>query len=184
MKRQHDTKEEFTQAKTLCRDIFEKKLRDYGTSWHIMRPKSITDQILIKAMRIRTLEEEHEAKVDEGILSEFIGIVNYAMIGLIQLQADTEEPLSNEKALKLYDCWLDKTTSLMLAKNHDYGEAWRIMLTSSYTDIILQKLYRTREIQANNGKTLISEGVDANYMDMANYALFGIIKLTNEQNVI
>lgn len=180
MKKQHDTRGEFTQAKALCRDIFEKKLKDYGTSWHIMRPKSITDQILIKAMRIRTLEETSEAKVDEGILPEFIGIVNYAMIGLIQLQTDCDESLSNEKALQLYDCWLEKTTALMMAKNHDYGEAWRIMLTSSYTDIILQKLHRTREIQANNGKTLISEGVDANYMDMANYALFGIIKLTNE----
>lgn len=172
-----DTERQFAEIKAVCRDIFEKKLFDYGTSWRIMRPESITDQIYIKAMRIRSIQEKGVAHVNEGIEPEFIGIVNYAAIGLIQLQLGAGEPFSPEEALRLYDFWLDKATSLMLDKNHDYDEAWRHMRVTSITDIILQKLLRTREIEDHNGLTKISEGIDANYMDMINYAIFALIHL-------
>ena len=155
-----NTKEQFEQVISLCRELFEKKLKDYGPSWRIMRPQSVTDQIFIKANRIRSLEIKGTSMVDEGIRPEFIAIVNYGVIGLVQLAlgfADTKE--------------------LMYAKNHDYDEAWRSMRISSYTDLILMKIYRTKQIESHGGKTLVSEGVDANYMDMINYALFGLIKL-------
>lgn len=173
-----DTASQFAEMIALCRDIFVKKLKDYGTSWRIMRPSSLTDQIYIKARRIRSIEEKGEASVNEGIEPEFIGIVNYCAIALIQLKLGTGEPIPAEEAEKLYDSAIKQSTSLMLNKNHDYDEAWRQMRVSSFTDIILQKLLRTKEIENHGGKTLISEGVDANYMDMINYSIFALIKLT------
>lgn len=177
----HDTKTEFAREIARCREIYNKKMIDYGTSWRIMRPSSLTDQIFIKARRIRSLEEKHgKSAVDEGIEPEFIGIVNYCAMALIQLNLGPGEPLQPAEALRLYDEAIEKSTSLMLNKNHDYDEAWREMRVSSFTDIILQKLFRTKEIEDHEGHTLISEGVDANYMDMINYALFALIKLTEE----
>ena len=179
-----NTNQQFDTVIAICREIFEKKLKDYGSSWRIMRPESITDQIFIKANRIRSLEIKGSSKVEEGIKPEFIAIVNYGIIGLIQLQlgfADTTD-ISDEKALELYETHINSTKELMYAKNHDYGEAWRGMRISSYTDLILTKIYRTKQIEKNDGQTLISEGIDANYMDMINYALFGLIKLEFEEN--
>lgn len=175
----HNTAEEFAAAIKICRDVFVKKLKDYGTSWRVMRPSSLTDQIYIKAKRIRNLEElgTAAAEVDEGIEPEFIGIVNYCAIALIQLRLGYGEPIPADEALKLYDGEIEAATALMNNKNHDYDEAWREMRVSSFTDIILQKLMRTKEIESHNGKTLVSEGIDANYMDMINYALFALIKL-------
>ncbi|MCM1071697.1 MAG: DUF1599 domain-containing protein [[Clostridium] fimetarium] len=175
-----NTEQEFDAAIALCRGIYEAKLRDYGPAWRLMRPTSLTDQILIKADRIRSLETKGEAKVDEGILDGFIAIVNYGIIALIQLRLgfSSGKDISAEEALSLYDEFMADTRALMLAKNHDYDEAWRKMRVSSYTDLILMKLMRTKEIEDNLGQTTISEGVDANYMDMVNYAIFGIIKLT------
>lgn len=174
------TQREFAEAIASCRTIFQKKLKDYGAAWRIMRPSSITDQILIKANRIRTLETTGTAMVDEGIQPEFIGIVNYGVVGLIQLERGAADvvDMTVEEASELYETYITKTTNLMLAKNHDYGEAWRLMRISSYTDMILSKLQRTKQIEDNDGKTLISEGIDANYMDMINYALFALIKLS------
>ena len=175
-----DTKEQFEQVIAICRDLYAKKLEDYGPSWRIMRPMSVTDQLFIKANRIRSLETKGVSMVDEGIRPEFIAIVNYGIIGLIQLAlgyADTTD-ITNEQALTLYDKYMIKTKELMYAKNHDYDEAWRSMRISSYTDLILMKIYRTKQIESHNGETLVSEGVEANYMDMVNYALFGLIKLS------
>ncbi|HIU38580.1 MAG TPA: DUF1599 domain-containing protein [Candidatus Limisoma intestinavium] len=180
---EHNTEKEFNDAIAECKEVFVKKLKDYGASWRILRPTAVTDQILIKANRIRTLETKKEAMVDEGILPEFKGIVNYGIIGLIQLElgmSDTVD-ISNEEAIRLYDRFIDQTTKLMLAKNHDYDEAWRLMRISSYTDMILSKLQRTKQIEDNDGKTLVSEGIDANYMDIINYALFALIKLSYAQ---
>ena len=178
-----DTKKEFAAEIARCREIYEKKMRDYGTSWRIMRPTSLTDQIFIKARRIRSLEEKHgKSAVEEGIEPEFIGIVNYCAMALIQLKLGAGESLEPTEALKFYDEAIEESTSLMMNKNHDYDEAWRQMRVSSFTDIILQKLLRTKEIESNDGKTLISEGVDANYMDMINYALFALIKLTEAKS--
>lgn len=174
-----NTKEQFEQVIALCRDLYTKKLKDYGPSWRIMRPMSVTDQIFIKANRIRSLETKGVSMVDEGIRPEFIAIVNYGIIGLIQLAlgyADKTD-ITNEQAIELYDKFMTQTKELMYAKNHDYDEAWRLMRISSYTDLILMKLYRTKQIESHNGQTLVSEGIDANYMDMINYALFGLIKL-------
>ncbi|MDD2436785.1 MAG: DUF1599 domain-containing protein [Massilibacteroides sp.] len=177
-----DTKQQFEQVIFLCRDLFEKKLHDYGPSWRILRPQSVTDQILIKANRIRSLETKGVSMVGEGILPEFVAIVNYGIVGLIQLSLGFSDitDISNEKALALYDKYMAKTKELMYAKNHDYDEAWRSMRVSSYTDLILMKIYRTKQIESHDGETLVSEGIDANYMDMINYALFGLIKLTFE----
>ena len=164
-----------------CRTLFAKKLHDYGAAWRIMRPASVTDQIYIKANRIRSIETKGVALVDEGIRPEFIGIVNYAIIGLIQLDlgfADAVDDMSNDEALAAYDRWAESTLQLMLRKNHDYDEAWRGMRVSSYTDLILMKIFRTKQIESLSGATLVSEGIDANYMDMMNYAVFGLIKLT------
>ncbi len=175
-----DTKEQFEQVIAICRDLYAKKLEDYGPSWRIMRPMSVTDQLFIKANRIRSLETKGVSMVDEGIRPEFIAIVNYGIIGLIQLAlgyADTTD-ITNEQALTLYDKYMTETKELMYAKNHDYDEAWRSMRISSYTDLILMKIYRTKQIESHNGETLVSEGVEANYMDMVNYALFGLIKLS------
>ena len=163
----------------ICRDLFQKKLKDYGASWRVMRPESVTDQIYIKAKRIRSLETKKETKIDEGIFSELIGIVNYGIIGLIQLEKGFSDKvdMSAEEALQLYDKFMNETKELMYAKNHDYDEAWRSMRTTSYTDLILVKILRIKEIESNRGETIISEGIDANYKDIINYALFGLIKL-------
>ena len=174
-----DTIAQFEKVIALCRDLFQKKLVDYGPSWRIMRPQSITDQIFIKANRIRSLELKGVSMVDEGIKPEFIGIVNYGVIGLIQLAkgfADTTD-MTAEEAMGLYDKYITETKELMYAKNHDYDEAWRSMRISSYTDLILMKIYRTKQIESHNGKTIVSEGIDANYMDMINYSVFGLIKI-------
>lgn len=176
----HDTNKQFDTALKMCRDLYVKKLRDYGAAWRIMRPCSVTDQIYIKATRIRSLEIKGESKVGEGILPEFVGIVNYGIIGLIQLELGHSETddMPIEKAIDMYDKYLEKTKTLMIAKNHDYDEAWRGMRINSYTDLILMKLLRTKQIEDNNGETIVSEGIDANYMDMINYSVFAIIKLT------
>jgi hypothetical protein len=177
-----DTTQQFEHVMALCRELFSKKLHDYGAAWRIMRPVSVTDQIFIKANRIRSLEIKGVSLVGEGIRPEFIAIVNYGIVGLIQLAlgaADTED-IDAEKAIELYDKYALEAKNLMLAKNHDYGEAWRSMRISSYTDLILMKLNRTKQIEDNNGNTLISEGIDANYFDMINYAVFGLIKMEFE----
>ncbi len=173
------TEKQFDQVAALCRDIFTKKMKDYGASWRILRPESVTDQIFIKANRIRSIEIKGVSKVDEGIRSELIAIVNYGIIGLIQLElgfSDSDD-LSFDKGMTLYDKYLLEAKDLMLAKNHDYDEAWRTMRMQSYTDLILQKIYRTKQIEDNKGVTLASEGIDANYFDMINYAAFGLIKI-------
>lgn len=177
------TARQYDKAISLCRDIFTKKLHDYGSSWRMLRPASVTDQILIKALRIRSLQMKGVAMVDEGILPEFIAIVNYGAIGLIQLQLglSNSPDLNAEQAVKLYDKTIAETRALMFAKNHDYDEAWRLMRVSSLDDIILQKIHRTKEIEDLGGNTLISEGVDANYQDMINYSVFAIIKLTENE---
>lgn len=175
-----DTREQFEQIMKECRALFSKKLHDYGAAWRIMRPTSLTDQIYIKANRIRSLETKGNALVDEGIRPEFIGIVNYAIIALIQLEkgfSDTCDMDAGE-ALASYDRHAQEALNLMLRKNHDYDEAWRKMRVSSYTDLILMKIFRTKQIEMLQGQTLVSEGVEANYMDMLNYAVFGLIKLT------
>lgn len=171
---------QFDQAASACRDIFTKKMKDYGASWRILRPKSVTDQIYIKANRIRSIETKGVSKVDEGIRSELIAIVNYGIIGLIQLELGVSETddLEFERGIALYNKYMQEAKDLMLAKNHDYDEAWRSMRMESYTDLILMKIYRTKQIEDNQGVTLISEGVDANYFDMINYAIFGLIKLS------
>jgi hypothetical protein len=173
-----DTKEQFEQVIMTCRSLFEKKLEDYGASWRIMRLQSVTDQIYIKANRIRSLETKGTSKIDEDIRSEFIAIVNYGVIGLIQfhLGFSSTVDMDNREALDLYDKFITETKELMYAKNHDYDEAWRNMRISSYTDMILMKIYRTKQIETNEGRTIVSEGVDANYMDMINYSLFALIK--------
>lgn len=174
-----ETKQQFEHIITLCRDLFAKKLHDYGAAWRIMRPSSVTDQIFIKANRIRSIEVKGVSMVGEGIRPEFVAIVNYGIIGLIQLElgyAETED-LTEQQALDLYDKYARQALELMLAKNHDYDEAWRSMRITSYTDLILMKIYRTKQIEALGGATLVSEGIDANYMDMINYSVFGLIKL-------
>lgn len=176
-----DTIRQFDEALALCRDIFEKKLEDYGPSWRIMRPQALTDQIFIKAKRIRSLEIKGHSEVGEGILPEFIGIVNYGIVGVIQLEhgfADNKD-IDVVTAMEWYDGVASRIRTLMIAKNHDYDEAWRMMRVLSYTDLILTKIQRTKEIEDHCGATKVSEGIDANYMDMVNYAVFGIIKLTH-----
>ncbi|MDA3883075.1 MAG: DUF1599 domain-containing protein [Bacteroidales bacterium] len=179
------TEEQFKSVKKICVDIFEKKYDDYGTAWRIMRPESVTDQIFIKAQRIKSIDLAGESKVDEGAISEFIGIVNYGIIGLIQLELPDDEPveLEKQKTIRFYSTYFDKAQSLMLDKNHDYGEAWRSMRVSSYTDLILMKVHRTKQIEDNKGKTKISEGIDANYYDMINYSVFALIKLVLEESI-
>ncbi len=173
------TNSQFEEVISICRTLFHEKLKDYGTAWRILRGESVTDQILIKAKRIRSFEIKKESKIDEGVFSEFIAIVNYGVIGLIQLDLGFSDvvDMSVESALELYDKHITATKELMYAKNHDYDEAWRSMRISSYTDLILMKIHRTKQIESNKGKTLVSEGVGANYQDMINYALFGLIKL-------
>lgn len=177
------TNQQFDRVIALCRNIFVKKMKDYGTAWRILRTNSITDQIYIKACRIRNIEETGISRIDEDVRSEFIGIINYAVMGLIQLElGPSEHELSENVAFEMYDRWFNAAKALMQAKNHDYGEAWRNMRISSYTDLILMKLKRTKQIEDNQGKTLISEGIDANYMDIVNYAVFAMIKIEFEDN--
>ena len=174
------TEEEFEVEIKQCRDIFEKKTRDYGTSWRILRLPSLTDQIFIKANRIRSIEETGENKIGDSSRGEYIAMVNYAVMALIQQElSDSDEmELSVDKVMKLYDKHLYRTVALMLDKNHDYGEAWRQMRISSMTDLILMKLRRIKQIEDNDGKTLISEGVEGGYMDIINYSLFCLVRLT------
>ena len=175
----NQTLEQYNGVFEKCRELFMKKSRDYGTAWRILRLPSLTDQIFIKAQRIRGLQELEERKVDEGEEPEFIGIVNYCIMALIQMELGVvEEPdLDAQTALDFYDKKAEETRQLMLKKNHDYGEAWRSMRVSSLTDLILQKLLRVKQIEDNAGKTIVSEGIDANYADIINYALFALIHI-------
>ena len=174
-----NTSKQFDDVISLCRDLFNKKMKDYGSAWRILRLPSLTDQIFIKAQRIRILQQNDVRKVDEGEVSEFIGIINYCIMALIQLDRGVvEQPdLSVEEATGLYDEKIAVAKQLMQDKNHDYGEAWRDMRVSSLTDLILQKLLRVKQIEDNAGKTTVSEGIDANYQDMINYAVFALIHL-------
>ncbi len=176
-----ETQQQFEKVMEECRALFVKKLHDYGAAWRILRPSSLTDQIYIKANRIRSIETKGVSFIDEGVRPEFIGIVNYAIIGLIQLEkgySEKPDDMTKDEAIAAYDKHAQQTLQLMLRKNHDYDEAWRGMRISSYTDLILMKVFRTKQIEQLEGNTLVSEGVDANYMDMLNYAVFGLIKLT------
>lgn len=172
-----NTDRQYENAIRACKEIFINKTRDYGTSWRVLRPISIIDQIFIKAQRIRTIQEKREQKVGDDIASEFKGIVNYAVIGLIQIDLSDEkvDNLAVEQVDQLYEAKIRAAKGVMLDKNHDYGEAWREMSQESFTDLILMKLLRIRQILANDGKTLISEGIDANFIDIINYSLFALI---------
>lgn len=169
-----------------CEDIFIKKTADYGTAWRVLRSISIVDQIYIKAYRIRTIQELAQQKIEDNINSEFVGIINYAIIGLIQLELteDDEEELTTGTVKVLYDKYLIAAKTLMQSKNHDYGEAWRQMSQESFVDLILMKLQRMRQILSNKGKTLISEGLDANYYDIINYAVFALILMEEKKSAI
>lgn len=176
---QTNTSSEFDAVIAVCRSLFLKKTKDYGTAWRILRPSSITDQIFIKAQRIRTLEEKKVSKVGEGIIPEYIGIINYCVIAMMQLELTENDPLEVPFAevQSIFDGKVQETKDLMFAKNHDYGEAWRDMRISSLTDLILQKVFRVKQIEDNEGQTQVSEGVNANYQDMLNYSVFALIKL-------
>jgi len=179
-KRLMKTSSEYDSIITRCKTLFLKKAADYGTAWRIMRLPSITDQIFIKAQRIRTIEENKFAKIADDIPSEYIGIINYCVIAMIQseLPLDAEEDLPISQVESLYNQYVQETKELMLSKNHDYGEAWRDLRIGSLTDLILMKIYRVKQIEDNSGLTIVSEGVKANYQDMLNYAVFALIKLT------
>ena len=169
---------EYKEIINICKDIYLKKSKDYGSAWRILRTTSLTDQIFIKAQRIRSTQEKKKMKVDEKIENEFIGIVNYCIMAIIQIEYDKDDiEISLEELEKLYDLYSEEIMNLLSNKNHDYDEAWKEMRISSMTDIILMKLYRTKQIENNNGKTLISEGIKANYQDIVNYAVFCLIKL-------
>ncbi len=174
-----NTSHEFDSVIAVCKSLFLKKTKDYGTAWRILRPSSIIDQIFIKAQRIRTLEEKKVSKVGEDITSEYIGIVNYCVIAMLQLELSSNDPneLEVELVENLFDQRVNETKELMFAKNHDYGEAWRDMRISSLTDLILMKILRVKQIEDNLGQTVVSEGVKANYQDMLNYSVFALIKL-------
>ncbi|PST84629.1 hypothetical protein C7T94_00385 [Pedobacter yulinensis] len=176
---QKNTATEFDAVIAHCRNLFIKKTKDYGTAWRILRPSSITDQIFIKAQRIRTLEEKKVSKVGEGVLPEYIGIINYCVMAMLQLELPAETPLELDPAEveSRYDEKINEVRELLFAKNHDYGEAWRDMRVSSITDLILMKILRVKQIEDNEGQTLVSEGIKANYQDMINYAVFALIKL-------
>ena len=178
-----NTEDQFKDTVSECHSLFEKKLHDYGASWRILRPSSLTDQLYIKAKRIRSLEIKKESLVGEGIRPEFIALINYGIIGLIQLArgfADSVD-ITPDEALGLYDHYATEALELMIRKNHDYDEAWRSMRVSSYTDLILTKIERIKEIEDLHGQVLVSEGIDANYMDVINYAVFGAIKLKESE---
>jgi hypothetical protein len=175
-----NTSKQYDASIAICRDIFAKKLRDYGTSWRMFRTPSITDQIFIKAQRVRTIEEQGNQKVADDIRGEYIGMVNYCIIALIQMELkdDKRMELPADETQKLYDKYASAAKSLMEDKNHDYGEAWRDMRVSSLTDLVLVKLLRIKQIEDNEGATVISEGIDANYFDIINYAIFALIRLS------
>lgn len=177
----HQTTRQYDEIIASCKDIFLKKMKDYGTAWRNLRPRSITDQIFIKAQRIRSIEEKGTQKVHDDIRGEYIGIINYCIIGMIQLDLanDNRMDLPFEEVEAAYNKYAGATRQLMLDKNHDYGEAWRDMRISSLTDLILMKIFRVKQIEDNKGQTIISEGIDANYMDMLNYATFALIRLTD-----
>ncbi len=177
-----NTSQQYDLVVKQCKDIFLKKMHDYGTAWRILRTSSLTDQIFIKAQRIRSIEQKGTQKVEENISSEYIGIINYCVISLIQfhLTNDTRMELPANEVTALFEKHINETKSLMENKNHDYGEAWRDMRVSSLTDLILMKILRVKQIEDMGGKTLISEGIDANYMDMINYAVFALIKLKEQ----
>ena len=173
------TLKQYDNVTSICKSLFEKKLYDYGSAWRILRLSSLTDQIFIKAQRIRGLQKNSIQKIDEGQSDEFIGIINYSIMALIQIDKGVSEipDLDSKKCIELYDLMMNKTRDLMMNKNHDYGEAWREMRVSSLTDLILQKLLRVKQIEDNQGNTLVSEGIDANYTDIINYAIFALIHL-------
>jgi len=173
------TSQQYDHVIAICQDIFTKKMKDYGIAWRILRPSSMTDQIYIKAQRIRSIEQKGISKIDEGIRSEYIGIINYCIMAIIQLEKGTSESddLTPEETLSLYLSHFREAKNLMMDKNHDYDEAWRNMRMSSFTDLILMKLKRTKQIEDNLGQTLISEGIEANYLDMINYAVFALIMI-------
>lgn len=177
-----DTNAQYDRALASCRDVFVRKLADYGPSWRLLRPEAVTDQLLIKARRIRSLQVKRKSLVGEGILPEFMALVNYGLIGMIQLHlgyADGKD-ISNTEAVELYDKFATDTRNLLLAKNHDYDEAWRLMRVLSFDDIILTKIERCKEIEDHDGVTQISEGIASNYQDIVNYSIFAVIKLTEE----
>lgn len=176
-----DTSAQFDKVIAICRDLFQKKMKDYGTAWRVLRPSSITDQIYIKVSRIRTLQTTDVKMVEESEEDEFIAIVNYSIIGLIQLKKGLSDEINADpdETMRLYDFYAQEAKELMERKNHDYGEAWREMRISSITDLIYQKVLRAKQIEDNQGKTLVSEGLDANYFDMLNYAVFCLIKIKN-----
>ncbi len=178
------TEQQFKDVMAECRSLFLKKLHDYGASWRILRPSSLTDQLYIKAKRIRSLEIKQESLVGEGIRPEFIALINYGIVGIIQLEKGfvDEVDMTSDEAMMLYDQHAKEALELMLKKNHDYDEAWRSMRVSSYTDFILTKIQRVKEIEDIHGETLVSEGIGSNYMDIINYSVFGAIKL-KEQNI-
>ncbi len=181
---QTNTSLEYDQVIQACKDLFIKKTKDYGTAWRILRLPSITDQIFIKAQRVRTIEDKKVSKVDEGIISEYVGIVNYCIIAMIQLdlgETETDLDIEASRVSSFYDLKVKETKDLMMDKNHDYGEAWRDMRLASLTDLILMKLMRVKQIEDNQGSTLVSEGVIANYQDMLNYSVFALIKLNYNQ---
>lgn len=177
------TIQQFKDAIAQCKKIFVAKTKDYGTAWRILRPSSLTDQIFIKARRIRTIEELAAQKVSDSVESEYIGMINYCVMALIQLELPSDAPLDMnfEEVVELYEKHIEATKDLMIRKNHDYGEVWRDMRISSYTDLILMKLLRIKQIEDNQGKTLISEGLDANYKDIINYSIFALIKLEEKK---
>lgn len=178
------TSKQYDEVVSICKSLFEKKMLDYGSAWRILRLPSLTDQIFIKAQRIRQIQELEVQKVDEGEVSEFIGIINYSLMALIQLEIGVvnEPDLDVTQALTFYNKHIDITKELMENKNHDYGEAWREIRVSSLTDLILQKLLRVKQIENNKGKTIVSEGIDANYQDMINYAIFALILINENKN--
>lgn len=178
------TIEQYDAVVQICRDLYQKKMQDYGAAWRILRLPSLTDQIFIKAQRIRSLQQNETQKIEEDESAEFIGIINYSIMALIQIENGiVEQPdIDAKKAVELYDKHMNITRSLMLDKNHDYGEAWRDMRVSSLTDLILQKLLRVKQIEDNQGKTLVSEGIDANYQDMINYSIFALILIRENQD--
>ncbi|MES2515791.1 MAG: DUF1599 domain-containing protein [Bacteroidota bacterium] len=175
----NNTSQQYDAAIKLCKDLFLKKMKDYGTAWRNLRPTSLTDQIFIKAQRIKSIEEKGTQKIVDDITGEYIGIINYCIISLIQLELaeDTRVDLPYDEVEQLYNKYASQTKQLMEDKNHDYGEAWRDMRISSLTDLILMKIFRVKQIEDNKGQTIVSEGVDANYMDMLNYSVFALIKL-------
>ncbi len=178
------TEVEYRQVIAYCKALFDKKNKDYGTSWRILRLSSLTDQIFIKAQRIRSIQEKGQQKVEDGIEGEFIGIINYCIIALIQksLENSDQTEFTNAEISSMYDVQVNKTLELLLNKNHDYGEAWRDMRVSSMTDLILMKIFRTKQIEDNQGVTIVSEGVEANYQDMLNYAVFCLIQLKDQSS--